>query len=171
MKPAPITCQRSAPSASGLNLPRIPRWRDGAAERAAARPHRLSRECPGHVLLETLDCVPEWVKADRVIVSGRLAARSSRCCARCYDCKGRVVGRAGARHDRIPVRNPKNENRWQQADAAHHRLARRKPAASPAKPLARNRLVLELSTEIVVLTSPKRAHSPRYQERRLRDGI
>lgn len=29
-----------------------------------------SRECPGHVLLETLDRVPEWVKAGRVIVSG-----------------------------------------------------------------------------------------------------
>lgn len=29
-----------------------------------------SRECPGHVLLETLDQVPEWVKAGRVIVSG-----------------------------------------------------------------------------------------------------
>ncbi len=29
-----------------------------------------SRECPGHVLLECLDRVPEWVKAGRVIVSG-----------------------------------------------------------------------------------------------------
>jgi len=29
-----------------------------------------SRECPGQVLLETLDRVPEWVKAGRVIVSG-----------------------------------------------------------------------------------------------------
>jgi predicted Rossmann fold nucleotide-binding protein DprA/Smf involved in DNA uptake len=29
-----------------------------------------SRECPGHVLLETLDRVPEWVKAGHVIVSG-----------------------------------------------------------------------------------------------------
>lgn len=29
-----------------------------------------SRECPGHILLETLDRVPEWVKADRVIISG-----------------------------------------------------------------------------------------------------
>ena len=29
-----------------------------------------SRECSGHVLLETLDRVPEWVKAGRVIVSG-----------------------------------------------------------------------------------------------------
>jgi len=29
-----------------------------------------SRECPGHVLLETLDRVPEWVTTGRVIVSG-----------------------------------------------------------------------------------------------------
>ncbi|MCE5361543.1 hypothetical protein [Candidatus Igneacidithiobacillus taiwanensis] len=29
-----------------------------------------SRECPGHVLLETLERVPEWVKGGRVIVSG-----------------------------------------------------------------------------------------------------
>ena len=29
-----------------------------------------SRECPGSVLLETLDRVPEWVKAGRAIVSG-----------------------------------------------------------------------------------------------------
>ena len=29
-----------------------------------------SRECPGHVLLETLNLVPQWVKSGRVIVSG-----------------------------------------------------------------------------------------------------
>ncbi len=29
-----------------------------------------SRECPGHVLLETLERVPEWVKTGRIIVSG-----------------------------------------------------------------------------------------------------
>ena len=29
-----------------------------------------SRECPGNVLLETLEHVPQWVKARRVIVSG-----------------------------------------------------------------------------------------------------
>ena len=29
-----------------------------------------SRECPGNVLLATLECVPQWVKAGRVIVSG-----------------------------------------------------------------------------------------------------
>lgn len=29
-----------------------------------------SRECPGHVLFDTLDRMPEWVKAGRVVVSG-----------------------------------------------------------------------------------------------------
>ncbi len=29
-----------------------------------------SPECPGHVMLETLDLVPQWVKARRAIVSG-----------------------------------------------------------------------------------------------------
>jgi predicted Rossmann fold nucleotide-binding protein DprA/Smf involved in DNA uptake len=29
-----------------------------------------SRECPGAVILETLDLVPDWVKAGRVVVSG-----------------------------------------------------------------------------------------------------
>lgn len=29
-----------------------------------------SRECPGHVLLETLDQVPQWVKTGHNIVSG-----------------------------------------------------------------------------------------------------
>lgn len=29
-----------------------------------------SRECPGHVLLKTLEQVPVWVKAGRIIVSG-----------------------------------------------------------------------------------------------------
>lgn len=29
-----------------------------------------SRVCPGHVLLETLDRIPDWVRAGRVIVSG-----------------------------------------------------------------------------------------------------
>jgi hypothetical protein len=29
-----------------------------------------SCECPGHALLETLDLVPEWVKADRIVGGG-----------------------------------------------------------------------------------------------------
>ena len=29
-----------------------------------------SRECPGHILLETLERVPEWVREGRVLVSG-----------------------------------------------------------------------------------------------------
>lgn len=29
-----------------------------------------SRECPGHILIETLGRVPQWVRAGRVVVSG-----------------------------------------------------------------------------------------------------
>lgn len=29
-----------------------------------------SRECPGHILIETLERVPQWVQADRVVISG-----------------------------------------------------------------------------------------------------
>jgi predicted Rossmann fold nucleotide-binding protein DprA/Smf involved in DNA uptake len=29
-----------------------------------------SRACPGHVILETLDRAPEWVKSNRVVISG-----------------------------------------------------------------------------------------------------
>lgn len=29
-----------------------------------------SRECPGHILFETLERVPEWVKAGKVVISG-----------------------------------------------------------------------------------------------------
>src|SRR3954469_955939 len=29
-----------------------------------------SRECPGHILIETLDRVPQWVRTGRVVVSG-----------------------------------------------------------------------------------------------------
>lgn len=29
-----------------------------------------SRECPGHTLIETLERVPQWVQADRVVISG-----------------------------------------------------------------------------------------------------
>jgi len=46
----------------------------GAGETALLKKPLLgliaSRECPGNVLLETLERVPRWVKAGRVIVSG-----------------------------------------------------------------------------------------------------
>ena len=71
MKPAPVTlpalcAQRIGPELAARVV--------GAGETALLDEPLLgliaSRECPGHVLLETLDRLPEWVKAGRVIVSG-----------------------------------------------------------------------------------------------------
>ena len=71
MKSAPITlpalcAQRVGPEVAARIV--------GAGETALLDEPLLgliaSRECPGHVLLETLERVPEWVKAGRVIVSG-----------------------------------------------------------------------------------------------------
>ena len=61
-----------------------------------------SRECPGNVLLETLDLVPQWVKSGRVIVSGfhspleqqvlrsllRRNGRAVKVLARCFSASG-----------------------------------------------------------------------------------
>jgi predicted Rossmann fold nucleotide-binding protein DprA/Smf involved in DNA uptake len=50
-----------------------------------------SRECPGQVLLETLDRVPEWVKACRVIVSGFHSPLEQQVMRSVLRRKGRVV--------------------------------------------------------------------------------
>ena len=71
MKSAPVTlppvcAQRVGPELAARIV--------GAGETALLAEPLLGlivcRECPGHVLLETLERVPEWVKAGRVIVSG-----------------------------------------------------------------------------------------------------
>ena len=71
MKPAPVTLPVTCARRVG---PEIAARIVGAGGTALLDEPMLglisSRECPGHVLLETLDRVPEWVKAGRVIVSG-----------------------------------------------------------------------------------------------------
>lgn len=71
MKPASVTLPPHCTQRVGAELAaRIV----GAGETALLSEPLLaliaSRECPGHILLETLDRVPEWVQAGRVIVSG-----------------------------------------------------------------------------------------------------
>lgn len=71
MRPVPVTLPLHCAQRVGPDLAtRIV----GAGETALLAEPLLgliaSRECPGHVLLETLDRVAEWVKAGRVIVSG-----------------------------------------------------------------------------------------------------
>jgi len=50
-----------------------------------------SRECPGQVLLETLEYVPEWVKAGRVLVSGFHSPLEQQVLRSVLRRKGRVV--------------------------------------------------------------------------------
>jgi predicted Rossmann fold nucleotide-binding protein DprA/Smf involved in DNA uptake len=50
-----------------------------------------SRECPGQVLLETLEHVPQWVKAGRVILSGFHSPLEQQVLRSVLRRKGRVV--------------------------------------------------------------------------------
>lgn len=50
-----------------------------------------SRECPGQILLETLDRVPEWIKAGRVILSGFHSPLEQQVLRSVLRRKGRVI--------------------------------------------------------------------------------
>jgi len=112
-----------------------------------------SRECPGHVLLETLARVPEWVKAGRVIVSGFHSPLEQQVLRSALRRKGRVVkvlarGFGEKCADYRPAadeREPLMAGRMLVITACPpevHRITRKTA-------LARNRLVLALATEIV----------------------
>ena len=92
MKPIPVTLPSHCAERVGPDLAtRIV----GAGETALLAESLLgliaSRECPGHVLLETLDRVPEWVKAGRVIVSGFHSPLEQQVLRSVLRRKGRVV--------------------------------------------------------------------------------
>ncbi|MHB9101660.1 MAG: DNA-processing protein DprA [Sulfuricella sp.] len=109
-----------------------------------------SRECPGHVLLETLDLVPQWVKARRVIVSGFHSPLEQQVLRSVLRREGRavkVLARGMADYRPTPEeREPLTSGRMLvvSAFASEVRRTTRETA------LARNRLVLALATEIVV---------------------
>jgi len=113
-----------------------------------------SRECPGHVLLETLDRVPEWVKAGRVIVSGFHSPLEQQVLRSVLRRKGRVVkvlarGFGGQCADYRPApdeREPLATGRMLVISAFAPSVTR----LTRATALARNRLVLALATEIIV---------------------
>jgi len=71
MKPAPVTLPDSLRHRHGGDVPA--QW-VGVGNAALLNEPLLglisSRECPGQVLMETLERVPEWVAAGRIIVSG-----------------------------------------------------------------------------------------------------
>jgi predicted Rossmann fold nucleotide-binding protein DprA/Smf involved in DNA uptake len=71
MKPAPVTlpahcAQRVSPEIAM----RIVGVGDTALLAKPLLGLIASRECPGHVFLETLELVPQWVQAGRAVVSG-----------------------------------------------------------------------------------------------------
>lgn len=154
MKSAPITlpalcAQRVGPEVAARIV--------GAGETALLDEPLLgliaSRECPGHVLLETLDRVPQWVKAGRVIVSGFHSPLEQQVLRSLLRRKGRAVkvlargfGDKGGNYRPTPEeREPLASGRLLVISSFAPSVTRTTRATS----LARNRLVLALATEIV----------------------
>ena len=155
MKSAPVTlptlcAQRVGPEISARIV--------GAGETALLDEPLLgliaSRECPGHVLLETLERVPEWVKAGRVIVSGFHSPLEQQVLRSLLRRKGRAVkvlarGFGGQSADYRPTpieREPLASGHLLVLSAFAPSVTR----TTRATALARNRLVLALAAEIVV---------------------
>jgi predicted Rossmann fold nucleotide-binding protein DprA/Smf involved in DNA uptake len=135
-----------------------------------------SRECPGHVLLETLDRVPEWVKAGRVIVSGFHSPLEQQVLRSLLRRKGRAVkvlarGFGGQSADYRPTpeeREPLASGRMLVITVCPPEVRRTIRETA----LARNRLVLDLASDIwvpyVAATSPLAAL---LKERELSDVV
>jgi predicted Rossmann fold nucleotide-binding protein DprA/Smf involved in DNA uptake len=112
-----------------------------------------SRECPGHVLLETLDRVPEWVKAGRVIVSGFHSPLEQQVLRSVLRRKGRVVkvlargfgGKSGDYRPTAEEREPLAAGRMLVITACPQEVRR----TTRETALGRNRLVLALAIDIV----------------------
>lgn len=150
MKPAPITLPPFCAQRVGIeSATRIV----GAGETALLAEPLLgliaSRACPGHVLLETLARVPEWVKAGRVIVSGFHSPLEQQVLRSVLRRKGRVVKvLARGMTDYCPTAEecePLAAGRMLVITACPPEVRR----TTRETALARNRLVLALASEIV----------------------
>jgi len=151
MKPAPVTLPPLCAQRVG---PEIASRIVGVGDTALLAEPLLgliaSRECPGCVLIETLDRVPEWVKAGRVIVSGFHSPLEQQVLRSVLRRNGRVV-KVLAR-GMTEYRPAPDEH---ESLAADHMLVISAFAPSVtrltrATALARNRLVLALASEIIV---------------------
>lgn len=150
MKPAPVTLHPRCAQRVG---PELAARIVGAGETALLAEPLLgliaSRECPGHVLLETLDRVPEWVKAGRVIVSGFHSPLEQQVLRSVLRRKGRavkVLARGMMEYRPQPEeREPLTTGRMLVITACPPEVRR----TTRETALARNRLVLDLATEIV----------------------
>lgn len=150
MKPAPVTlpphcAQRVGPELAARIV--------GAGDTALLAQPLLgliaSRECPGQVLLETLDRVPEWVKAGRVIVSGFHSPLEQQVLRSLLRRSGRAV-KVLARG--MTEYRPQPEEREPLAAGRMLVITAYAPEArrtTRETALARNRLVLALAAEIV----------------------
>jgi predicted Rossmann fold nucleotide-binding protein DprA/Smf involved in DNA uptake len=159
MKPSPLTLPSHYAQRVGAELAaRIV----GAGETALLAEPLLgliaSRECPGHVLLETLALVPEWVRAGRVIVSGFHSPLEQQVLRSALRRKGRVVkvlARGMADYRPQPEeREPLASGRMLVITACPPEVRR----TTRETALARNRLVLALADEVaapyVTIDSP-----------------
>ena len=151
MKSAPVTL---SPQCAQRVAPELAARIVGAGETALLAEPLLgviaSRECPGHVLLETLDRVPEWVKTGRVILSGFHSPLEQQVLRSVLRRKGRVV-KVLARgmteyHPQPDEREPLAAGRMLVITACPPEVRR----TTRETALARNRLVLALASEIVV---------------------
>ena len=151
MKPAPVTLPVTCARRVG---PEIAARIVGAGGTALLDEPLLglisSRECPGHVLLETLDRVPEWVKAGRVIVSGFHSPLEQQVLRSVLRRKGRavkVLARGMTEYRPQPEeREPLASGRMLVITACPPEVRR----TTRETALARNRLVLTLSAEMVI---------------------
>lgn len=108
-----------------------------------------SRECPGHVLLETLDRVPEWVKAGHVIVSGFHSPLEQQVLRSVLRRKGRVI-KVLARG--ITGYRPAAEERESLTTGQMLIITAFPPEfrrSTREAALARNQLVIALATEVI----------------------
>ncbi len=109
-----------------------------------------SRECPGHVLLETLERVPTWVQEDRILISGFHSPLEQQVLRSLLRRQGRaikVLARSLTQYRALPEeREPLAAGRMlilTPFPPATHRVTRKTA-------LERNRLVLALAAERVV---------------------
>ena len=154
MKSAPITLPALCAERIGIELAtRIV----GAGETALLDEPLLgliaSRECPGHVLLDTLDRVPEWVKAGRVIFSEFHSPLEQQVLRSLFRRKGRAIKvLARGFGDQYADYRPTPEEREPLASGHLLVISAFAPSVTRttrATALARNRLVLALATDIV----------------------
>ena len=150
MKPAPVALPPLCSQRAGIEV--ATRIVGAGATALLAEPllgFIASRECPGHVLLETLDRVPEWVKAGRVIVSGFHSPLEQQVLRSVLRRKGRVVKvLARGMTDYRPTteeREPLAAGRMLVITACPPEVRR----ITRETALARNRLVLALASEII----------------------